>query len=415
MKELSEINDVYLRRDKAVEFVKEAVDIKHEMNLYSMTAKRRKLREDKKLNNEFYVGRKGHIGEFYFERKPSPDVKMDEVIGESFDEAKKHLSEIVDTSEFSKLMALTAPGGKVRSNILLIGPYGCGKTELGRAVCGDGRVIGASVSAADVLTAYMHESVSNIKRIYDESMGLREAALDSKPVALVLDEFDTWFSGGDRGTMTDTDMHQIKNIFLEVLDGMENYNGIITIAMTNQPLDIPHGIVRRFRYVDIVGQLNNDERKQLLGLYLEKRLPVTQDVKTQYDVWAEKLKDAPGDVVRKVVDEVHFDLIPSYIRENKDIARKILRVVDRREVKYGKSRDEDITYVKDQLQKYGCIVTPEQVNYSLDKILKRPNIQMQISDARKVYREAKQLLDDMGKENTGFGLKHNSSIFEIDR
>lgn len=261
----------------------------------------------------------------------------------------------------------------------------------------------------------MHESVANIKRIYDRAVELRERARDMKPVVLTMDEFNIWFTGNSNGgRFTDTDMKQIENIFLEVLDGMENYSGIITMAMTNRPLDIPHGIVRRFRYVDIVGQLTQVERKALLSLYLEKRLPVADGMQSHYDNWSTRLEHAPGDVVRKVVDELHFEMIPEFIRANPRLADRLEKVLYRREAKDGRLSDADIRYVKGQLQRYGCIATPEQVGSALDMVLGKPHIRMQINDAKQVYRDAAQLLDQMSQASPhGFGLKPRDKLFEV--
>ncbi|MBI2564576.1 AAA family ATPase [Candidatus Woesearchaeota archaeon] len=394
----------------ATNAIVKAVELKKQISEVLSSQSKRRLRRDKLTDNEYYEGRQGDIGMFYFSREPTPRVKLSEVIGKSFDQAKKHLNEVIETAIYPHIMRLSAPGGKVRSNIFLIGPYGCGKTELARAVCSDERVIGASVSVASTLTAYMHESVNNVKRVYDAAKKLYIDGRELKPVVLCLDEFDSWFAQSDYG-YTSVDMEQIENVLLEVLDGMHDYNGIITMAMTNQPMEIPKGIMRRFRYVDVVGELSEDERVLMLKMYLEKTLPVNEDVSKQYVAWAKRLEGAPGDVIRKVVDEVHFTIVPEYLRAHPEKALRIQRTLQKREDKRGLTDDKDIEYLKKQLAEHRVVI-PEDVDNAIEKLLSQPPIQMQIKAAKELYENTKELLNELSdRDNSGFGLKSRDKVF----
>ncbi|PIN81088.1 hypothetical protein COV11_02695 [Candidatus Woesearchaeota archaeon CG10_big_fil_rev_8_21_14_0_10_30_7] len=415
MKQLSR-NHLRTRKDEEIasKTIAKAVELKSEMEELIKPANARKLRKDKQTDNEFYVGKQGDIGSFFFERAPTPNVKMDDVKGKSFSDVKQHLNEIIETASFPHIMRLSAPGGKVRSNILMIGPYGCGKTEIARAVCGDKRVIGATVSVAGTLTAYMHESVNNVKRIYDQAKQLFTEGRELKPVVLTLDEFDGWFAKSDYGH-SGKDMEQIENILLEVLDGMGDYNGIITVGMTNKPWKIPHGILRRFRYVDIVGQLNQEESADLLKMFLEKSFPVSSEITLeQYLDWAETLKDAPGDVIRKVVDELHFKFLPDYLKSNPKEAQAIQKNLQKREQKKGTNDDEDIAFLKEKLSKHITIM-PEHVTNAIKKLLIKPSIRMQINDAKTLYEKTGELLSRLEKGDSGLmGMKSRDTVFEMD-
>ncbi|MDO8460678.1 MAG: ATP-binding protein [Nanoarchaeota archaeon] len=415
MAKLSLIDDSYDREEIAKDIVKKGAEIKSDMKEVIMSERSRKLRRDKGSDNEFYVGTQAEIGRFAFERRPAPRVKLDDVIGASFDETKLHLQQMIETGSLSRVMKMSAPGGKVRSNFLLIGPYGCGKTELAKAVCADPRVIGASVSVAGALTAYMHESVNNIKRIYDQAAELRMNARDLKPVVLVLDEFDSWFAKGNNATYGDMDMSQIEDVLLQVLDGMENYNGIITMAMTNRPKQIPPSILRRFRDIKIVGQLTQKERERMLKMYIETSLPVHQDIGKDYERWAEQLDNAPGDVVRKVVDEVHLALVPPFIKNHPGKAKKMERILYKRETNNGDLTDRDIKYVRNGFQLNGVIVAPYHVDQALEGLLKQAPIRMQINAAKELYEDSQSLLDELSSGTggkSGFGFKKKTALYD---
>ncbi len=408
LKELSHEDDVTKKEKKAREVVLKVFDAKSQIAALLTSRKQHTLRRDILNNNEYYQGKQGAVGAFSFSRESVPTVKMDEVIGASFDKAKTHLRDIIDTALYTRLMRATAPGGKLRNNIILIGSYGCGKTELGRAVCADSRVIGASVNVTDVLTAYMHESVNNLRRVYDAARHLYQEGNEQKPLVLVLDEFDSWFVTNELGHMSNTDMKQIETMFLQILDGMDDYQGIITLGLTNKPTEVPKAILRRFRYVDVVGQLTDQERATMLKMYLEQSLPVHETTALHYMHWAQKLKNAPGDVIRKVVDELHYAIVPAFIRSYDADAAYLEKQLQEKELQ-GTISEEDRATLRQHIAQYK-VVMPADVEQTIDCLLKKPAIRMQIDSSRKVYREAQDMLQEIETARSPFGLPQRRDI-----
>ena len=393
----------------AVKAVREAVVLKADMDEIMQSELDRALRANIQEENEFYRGRTGQVGAFYAERQPAPQIRYRDVRGASFDRAKEHIEEVVGIAAFPRLLRASSPRGKLKSNILLIGPYGCGKSELARAVASDRRVIGLYTSVSDVLTAYMHESVKNVKRVWEEAMQLRKNSRNTKPVALIQDEFDAWFSQGNSRLEGDNkDMQQIRTTMQEVMDGVVDYEGVFMIALTNRPGEVPDPILRRFKYVDVVGQLTDAERLSLFKHFLYRGLPISSGIRqADYQRWMGKLQDAPGDVLGKIADEVHFKFIMEYRRERPGAVQKIERQLLRMQQGEGLSSAES-AYVKQALGSYRRINAAD-IDAAVGYMLMQPAVLKEISAARKVYAEAADImrgltLIDDGR-SIGFGAR----------
>lgn len=371
--------------------VEKDVDLRETARTSLETKSSLRLKNDRTTENEFYTGGSGEMGAFAFERAPAPTVRLKDVHGASFDSMKEHLADLADYSKYLALYGATAPRGRVRSNLLAIGPYGCGKTEIGRAIAGDQRFIGAEVAVSNLLTAWFGEFEKNVDRVWDAASELRKASGDSKLVFLLMDEFDSWF-GNTNGHWVDRTYSRVQKTLQMKLDGVVDYEGVIVVGFTNEPKNIPLAIYRRFKFVEVVGELEADERSALLKHFLGRGLPLSTGFrKTDYEKWGKQLEGATGDVIGKVADEVHYELMRDFIAEHPGDARRLESYIRRTAAK---GEDLNQAYIKRAIGRH-MKVTPQWVDSRLDQKLSDPIIREQIDTAVRVYGEAREVLSNL--------------------
>jgi SpoVK/Ycf46/Vps4 family AAA+-type ATPase len=380
-----------VRYERAKASLEKAIGLKEAMEQAQKTSRTMVVEKDKKDRNEFYVGSSGGMkGEFTFVREAAPKIRMRDVYGASFDDMKAHVEDLAVYSRFPRLYRATAPRGKIRSNLIAIGPYGCGKTEIGRAIGGDPRFIGAEVNVTTALTCMFGEFEKNVDRIWDGAAALRAASGGEKLVFLLMDEFDGWF-GNTNGHWVDETYRRVQKAIQMKLDGIVDYEGIITVGFTNEPAKIPLAIYRRFKYVDIVGELNQEERSSLLKHFLTNGLPLSRGfTEAHWEEWGERLEGATGDVIGKVADDVHYELMRGFIADHPKDARQIESLIRKREL--SGANDRGIKSETKRLIAAHASVTPDWVERTLANKLAEPTIREQVETAKRVYAEARDVM-----------------------
>ena len=166
--------------------------------------------------------------------KEKSDVKFDDVAG--VEEAKEEVMELV---EFLKNPPdLKRLGGRIPRGVLLVGPPGCGKTLLARAIAGEADVPFFSISGSDFIEMFVGVGASRVRDLFRQ-------AKENSPCIIFLDEID---AVGRRRTI---DLHgasaesaQTLNAILVEMDGFDTDDNIIVIAATNRP-DVLDPALRR--------------------------------------------------------------------------------------------------------------------------------------------------------------------------
>lgn len=192
---------------------------------------------------------------------------FDDVAG--VDEAKEELTEVIeflkDPKKFQKL------GGKIPKGVLLVGPPGCGKTLIARAVAGEANVPFFSISGSDFVEMFVGVGASRVRDLFDQ--GRKAGAVSGKGAIIFIDEIDAVgrlrFSGIGGGN---DEREQTLNQLLVEMDGFDTQQGLILIAATNRPDTLDPALMRpgRFDRTVIVNLPDIKGREEILKVHTRK-------------------------------------------------------------------------------------------------------------------------------------------------
>ena len=187
------------------------------------------------------------------------------------DESKNELEEVIeflkDPSKFQRL------GGKIPKGVLLIGPPGCGKTLLARAVAGEADVPFFTISGSDFVEMFVGVGASRVRDMFEQ--GKKNA-----PCIIFIDEIDA--VGRHRGAGLgggNDEREQTLNQLLVEMDGFESNEGVIIVAATNRPDVLDPALLRPGRFDRQVVVPNPDilGREKILKVHLRK-VPLAPNV-----------------------------------------------------------------------------------------------------------------------------------------
>ncbi|MDD3926504.1 MAG: ATP-dependent zinc metalloprotease FtsH [bacterium] len=219
-------------------------------------------------------------------------VTFDDVAG--VEEAKQELREVVDfLKDRQKFQAL---GAKIPKGVLLLGPPGCGKTLLSRAVAGEAEVPFFYISGSDFVEMFVGVGASRVRDLFNQ-------AKEKAPCIIFIDEIDA--VGRQRGTGLGgghDEREQTLNQLLVEMDGFDANLGVVLVAATNRPDVLDPALLRpgRFDRRVIVDNPDVVGRNGILKVHVKGK-PMAEDV--DLEVLARRTPGFSGADLANLVNE----------------------------------------------------------------------------------------------------------------
>ena len=201
------------------------------------------------------------------EKEKAPKVTFRDVAG--VDEAKEELREVIeflkDPKRFQRL------GGRIPKGVILVGPPGCGKTLLAKAVAGEAEVPFFSISGSDFVELFVGVGASRVRDLFDQAKKASKSM--GKGGIIFIDELDAVgrqrFAGIGGGH---DEREQTLNQLLVEMDGFQTQEGIIVLAATNRPDVLDPALLRpgRFDRHIVIDAPDIKGREEILKVHTRK-------------------------------------------------------------------------------------------------------------------------------------------------
>ncbi len=276
----------------------------------------------------YYFAQGGGIGTFKVNkiRKEDINVHWDDIMG--MEEAKRDAQEVVN------LLKDHAKAPKQSSNLIkgtiMIGPPGCGKTYLAKAIATECGLPLISAVGSDFVAMFMGQGAARMKSLFKQA---REMARIHNGCIIFIDEIDAFAreraSKDNHPALSSADLSHNATInqFLTEMDGLrKGTNNVVILAATNIPEEeLDPAIMRsgRFDRKIRVEKPNAKERAIILQYYLSK---TKAQADIDVNVFAEKCKWFSPSDIQNLVREAdiialrykHAAITPDDLKESLD-------------------------------------------------------------------------------------------------
>ena len=187
------------------------------------------------------------------------------------EEAKDELKEIIEFLRYpQKFLSI---GARIPKGVLLLGPPGCGKTLLARAVAGEANVPFFHMSGSEFVEMFVGVGAARTRDLF-------RRAKKHAPCIVFIDEIDA--VGRQRGAGlggSHDEREQTLNQILVEMDGFDTDTSVIVIAATNRPDVLDPALLRpgRFDRQVVIDLPDIKDREAILAVHARNK-PLAKSV-----------------------------------------------------------------------------------------------------------------------------------------
>ena len=156
-------------------------------------------------------------------------------VGQAMTELAEIRDFLIDPAPFARM------GARFPRGFLLVGPPGCGKTLLARAVAGESNAAFLTVAATEFTEIYSGEGSARVRDLFGRARAMA-------PAIVFIDEIDAIGARRESSSDGNRERDQTLNQILIELDGFRERDGVIIMAATNRPEILDSALVRAGRF-----------------------------------------------------------------------------------------------------------------------------------------------------------------------
>ncbi len=195
------------------------------------------------------------------------DVRFADVVG--IDEAKEEAWEVVQLiKDHARLKKI---GGKILRGILMVGPPGCGKTYLAKAIATEAGLPFLSMAASEFNEVFVGVGASRVRKLFSKARGL---AYGFGGCIIFIDELDAMGRTRTFNQFGGAETNTTQNQLLVEMDGLgSRQENIVVIGATNAPEEVLDPALLRPGRFDRKVYINKpglEGREAIFHLYLKK-------------------------------------------------------------------------------------------------------------------------------------------------